>query len=240
MRLSLSSKVKAFTLVELMVGIVLSLIVLGATITVYLSSKQTNTLNQGIINIQNDGQLAVQVLKDNIRNAGWARPESLSYTLGSPIVRDQSADAGAEGSDTLAVQFEGDFDCNGIAVTTDPVINVFTVTNGNLTCNGQPIISNVDSFQVQYAVDNGNGLELVTIDNVADVSKIRSIRMAFSISSDDPVPNGNPSRTIQLLDVQLPEFTDQRARQVYDLTVAVLNTPRVDIQGVIYANFKCK
>lgn len=229
MKLNSTNKVKAFTLVELMVGLVLSLIVIGATITVYLSSKQTNTLNQGIINIQNDGQLALQVLKDNVRNAGWARADSLSYTLGAPIDRDKSSNAGAEGSDVLAVQYEGDFDCTGAAVTADPVVNIFTVTNGNLTCNGQPIINNVDSFQVLYGIQTGAGIEYVTLDNVTNSSAVQSIKLAFSVSSDDPVPNGNPSRQIQLLDVSLSEFTDKKARQIYNMTIAVMNAPQVGI-----------
>lgn len=230
MKLKISlNKVKAFTIVELMVGMVLALIVVAATITVYLSSKQTNSLNQSIINIQNDGQLALQVLKGNLRRAGWARIDSLSYTLAAPIVREQSSNAGSDGSDILAIQYEGDVDCNGDTVSDDPVINVFTVEDGSLVCNGKPIISNVDSFQVLYGVESVNGLEYVALDNVVDISAIRSIKTAFSISSEEPVPNGNPNKVLQLLDVTLPAFTDKRARQVYSLTVAVLNTPQVTI-----------
>ena len=43
---------KGFTIVELMVGLALSLLLVAAAATVYLSSKKTNAVNQNILNIQ--------------------------------------------------------------------------------------------------------------------------------------------------------------------------------------------
>lgn len=219
------NKINAFTLVELMIGMVVSLLLIAAATTVYLSSKQTNGLNQSLVTIQNEGQLALRVLKNSVRQAGWAEPDSFSYTLASPIRSDLSLDGGDSGSDTLAIQFEGSTDCNGPS-SSDPIVEVYKLENNNLLCNDLVIVENIDSFQVLYGVRTGAGLKYITATNIVDPSLVETIQFGFVISSNQSVSSGKASQKIKLLDASLQTFTDKKARQTYTATVAVLNRPQ--------------
>ncbi|RDX37554.1 prepilin-type N-terminal cleavage/methylation domain-containing protein [Kangiella sp. HD9-110m-PIT-SAG07] len=215
---------KGFTLIELLVGMVLSLLLVAAGATVYLSSKKTNAVNQNILNIQNDGQLALQVLKNDIRLAGWTKNDLQSQSMATPLGAGFQ-DGGGTASDTLAIQYEGDSDCNGTAVT-NTVINVYSLNAGTLMCNGQPMIDGVESFQVLYGYSGaGGGVKYVTADNVADPTAVESVRFAILLRSERAVPDGPASRDYTVLDQQLTGYTDKKIRQVYTATVAILNRP---------------
>lgn len=216
---------KAFTLVELLVGIVLSLLLVAAAATVYLSSKKTNAVNQNILNIQNDGQLALQVLKSDIRNAGWTRNDLKSQSMPTPLATGYK-DGGGTAPDTLAIQYEGDVDCNGTAVT-DVVVNVYTLNGDALTCNGQPMIDGVETFQVLYGYSGaGGGVKYVTADNVGDPTAVESIRFALLLRSERVVPEGPASKDYTVLGQSFAGYTDKKIRQVYSATVAILNRPQ--------------
>lgn len=215
---------KAFTLVELLVGIVLSLLLVAAAATVYLSSKKTNAVNQNILNIQNDGQLALQVLKNDIRNAGWTRNDLKSQSMATPLAAGYK-DGGGTAPDTLAIQYEGDVDCNGTGVT-NVVVNVYTLDAGTLRCNGQPMIDGVETFQVLYGYSGaGGGVKYVTADNVDDPTAVESIRFAILLRSERVVPDAPDSKDYTVLGQNFTGYTDKKIRQVYSATVAILNRP---------------
>ncbi len=215
---------KGFTIVELMVGLALSLLLVAAAATVYLSSKKTNAVNQNILNIQNDGQLALQVLKNDIRHAGWTRNDLQSQSMATPLAAGFK-DGGGAASDTLAIQYEGDFDCNGTAVT-NVVINTYSLNGNTLMCNGQPMIDGVESFQVLYGYSGaGGGVKYVTADNISDPTAVESVRFGVLLRSEKSIPDAPASKDYVVLDQNLTGFTDKKIRQVYSATVAILNRP---------------
>ena len=215
---------KGFTLIELMVGMVLSLLLIAAAATVYLSSKKTNAVNQNILNIQNDGQLALQVLKNDIRSAGCTKNNLQSQSMATPLGAG-FADGGGSSSDTLSIQYEGDFDCNG-AGTSGTVVNTYSVVGESLECNGEPIIDGIESFQVLYGYSGaGGGVKYVIADDVTDTTAVESIRFALLLRSDKAVPDGPSSRDYEVLDQTLTGFTDKKIRQVYSATAVILNRP---------------
>ncbi|PXF62973.1 PilW family protein [Kangiella spongicola] len=218
-------KNKGFTIIELMIGVVLSLLLIAAAATVYLSSKKTNAVNQNILNIQNDGQLALQILKNDIRLAGWTKNNLQSQSMATPLAAG-FADGGGTASDTLAIQYEGDTDCNGTAVSSGIVVNTYSVVGETLMCNNAPIIDGIESFQVLYGYSgNGGGVKYVIADDVADQTAVESIRFALLLRSDKAVPDGPSSRDYVVLDQNLTGFTDKKIRQVYSATAVILNRP---------------
>ena len=60
-----------FTLVELMVAMVLSLILIGGAVTVFYSSRLSYQTTEDSSRVQETGRLALEVLLRDIRNAGW-------------------------------------------------------------------------------------------------------------------------------------------------------------------------
>lgn len=217
-------KNNGFTLIELMIGIVLSLLLIAAAATVYLSSKKTNAVNQNILNIQNDGQLALQVLKNDIRTAGWTRNNLQSQSMATPLGAGY-AEGGGTSPDTLAIQYEGDVDCNGAAVA-DIVLNVYSLNGDVLQCNGEPIISDVETFQVLYGYSGaGGGIKYVTADNITDPTAVESVRFAMLLRSEKSIPDGPASKDYSILGQDFSGFTDKKIRQVYSATAVILNRP---------------
>ncbi len=59
-----------FSLIELMVSLVLGMLVVGAAIGIFASNKQTYRATQGLGRIQENGQIAFELLSRDIREAG--------------------------------------------------------------------------------------------------------------------------------------------------------------------------
>lgn len=218
-------KKSGFTLVELMVGMVLSLIIIAAAGTVYLSSKKTNSVNQNIVNLQSDAQFALKNLREDIRSAGWTIADLSEQALPSPLGTG-FADGGTGASDTLAIQYEGTADCNGAAPTSGSLItNTYDVVDGSLRCNGQPLADNVDSFQVLYGYGpSESDFNYVKASEIADPSLVHSIRFAVLMSSRYSSPDAPASASYDVLGETL-SFSDKKIRRMYSGTAVVLNRP---------------
>ena len=61
---------QGFSLIELMVAMVIGLVLLGGVLGIFLSTQQTNRLQQAMSNVQENGRLAVELLARDIRESG--------------------------------------------------------------------------------------------------------------------------------------------------------------------------
>lgn len=90
---------QGLTLVELMVAIVLSIIIIGAVITLYLSSSRTYRVDNNIAGIQDNARYALTALDRDFRLTGYEgcltghvllhndlNPGGSAYSFGSPFV----------------------------------------------------------------------------------------------------------------------------------------------------------
>jgi type IV pilus assembly protein PilW len=59
------------TLIELMIGMVIGLVVLGASTTAYLSSMSAQTTNLGLVRLNQDMRAAIDIISRDIRRAGF-------------------------------------------------------------------------------------------------------------------------------------------------------------------------
>lgn len=66
------SSITGLTLVELMVAITIGLIILAAMTRLFVSSRATYTLEEGLARVQESGRFAVEFLSQDIRMAGYA------------------------------------------------------------------------------------------------------------------------------------------------------------------------
>lgn len=64
-----TQKIRAFTLVELMIAMVLGLLVLAAVIQLFLGSKTTYMTNEALARVQENGRFAVELIKPELRSA---------------------------------------------------------------------------------------------------------------------------------------------------------------------------
>lgn len=117
------------TLVELMIAMVVSLLLLAGVIQIFLSSKQSYQLQDGLSRLQENGRFAMDVVTLNLRHAGYKTnglagddlafpadataypPASVSFSAASQVVVGTEDNTGADfilnGTDTLTFRFRG-------------------------------------------------------------------------------------------------------------------------------------
>ncbi|MGQ9426589.1 PilW family protein [Gilvimarinus sp. F26214L] len=243
------------TLVELMIALALSLVVATATIQMFVGTRQTQGLNDEINRLQENARFALEILTENIRLAGYTGPNYVG-ALPAYFLQDAcdtfdpcTDDGGASNSDRIAVQFNPppddgtETDCTGAVVPADVVIaNVYHITSAggvnSLSCRGynvdtgswvaaaQPIISGIDSMQVQYGLDaSGDGATaFVSADRVTDWNEVVAVRIGLLVNAGSGTGSGETvSKDYVLLDANKLTFNDKLARQIYTTTAAIHN-----------------
>lgn len=73
------NKQKGFSIIELMIAMVLSLLVLGGLFTIFISNKQNFELQKGLSMIQQNSRFVIDALQKDIQNAGYVG----CYSLGN-------------------------------------------------------------------------------------------------------------------------------------------------------------
>jgi len=66
-----TNKQTGLTLVELMVAMIISLLLLGGTITIFMSNKQTYLVNEASSRVQENGRFSFDFLSNDVRMAGF-------------------------------------------------------------------------------------------------------------------------------------------------------------------------
>jgi type IV pilus assembly protein PilW len=170
---------RGMTIIELMVAMVLGLLLTAIIITMFSSAKASYRLQDGLTRIQEDGRVAVTLIGEEVRKAGFRKPVWNDPKNGYSPITDGSVNGASNGNDTLQFMYMSDTDCTGAVnatidpETTEPVADYKQMTfavdgNGTLLWScafgtqpdnlavqsaNQPVIDGVESFQVLYGVD---------------------------------------------------------------------------------------
>ncbi len=200
-----------FTLVELMIALVIGLVLLLVIGTVFVSSNQAFRVQDNNARLQESGRFALEMLGRSIKQSG----NSVIPFSGNKVLFEGVAIGGTDGiagaADTLTIQYEGlvgEQDCEGtgIGASGDIIQNHFNldVANAELQCEGSsatlpavpplpaapptgnPLLSNVEDFQVLYGIDttlDQSANQYVAVP--ADWSQVITARVCVLIRSED-------------------------------------------------------
>lgn len=252
-----------FTIIEFMIAGTLGLVLLAGLMTMFLSSQQTTRSTRAQLELQNEGRFAMRFLTTQVQQAGWTGTgtyEPMSFPLmrvgdrvgprssttfavaanaiGEDVVAAASLGGfSLEASDRLVVQYVGATDCNGTADADGWVIDVFTVSTAGstpaLTCNGEPVVNNVESFQVLYQISSrpvssgtavADNRRWVNATNVPSSDSVRAVRVELLLASQDNAADAPLSRDFTLLDEAEINRNDRKLRQVFRSTIELANT----------------
>lgn len=149
------------TLIELMVSMVITLIMLGAILVIYLNMKSTFTAQDEMAQLQDSERLVLTMLTTSIESAGyfvnpltstattalpastitWPDGTTSNFVAGQAIVGSGSGTGAGAASDTVAVQYQtnggdGLMNCQGGSNSNPPGtaqlwINVFAINSNN-------------------------------------------------------------------------------------------------------------
>lgn len=227
------TKSDGLSLVELLVAGVLGLILLAGVLSLFLGSKKTYRVQDQLGNIQTDGRFAMMFIERHIENGGWY--QDLVPSFSSAIDVNNTSDGGGSASDSLAIQVEYPVgtavDCNGSNVADTVISNRFFVNGSTLLCQGnggavaQPIIENVESFQVLYGVDSdSDGVvnQYVTASSIGSGRDVIAIQVAILMVTNEDVGPKSQSESFEVLD-ETYNSNDSKIRRVFQKTIMLPN-----------------
>jgi len=183
---------KGFSIVELMVAITLSSLLLLGVTKIFIDTKGSYSLREGLSRLQENGRFAMDLAQISFRQVGFKangfQPDSVAFPVDATnygpannnFVSSGQVIAGSEAggttSDTLSFRFQQPtaapflVECNSnlVPVAGALLVNTIYVTvNNTLNCidsagTDQQIIDGVQNMQVLYGVDSD-------LDRVADM-----------------------------------------------------------------------
>jgi len=238
----IEARQNGFSLVELMVAMVLGLVLLGGTIAIYASSKDSYRLQENVAGMQENARFAIAALRRNMELAGFPRVLDIA-----PFDPAQTLDGGGNNNDQITIRYQSATDCLGNGTPANGpdqgiAVNRYYINNqNNLLClgNGNPIaqtlVENVDNLQVLYGIDDdGDGsanryATAAETDNgvisagTPDWDNVVSLRLALLISSENDIGTAQQAGGFTLLDAPAIKPNDDRLYRVFTTTIPLRN-----------------
>jgi len=216
------TKQQGLSIVELMVALVLSLVVMFVTTSMYVSNKQTYRFLDQYSLLQENGRFAIFFLREHVLQAGFPRDSVNPF----PTVPADDR--------TVIVQFNSSVDCLNNTVTTS-TINEFTVDTANdrLVCTAQGttevLVDGIEDMRVMYGVDTDIGPTPDGIANtyvlqsaVTNWNNVVSVRIAVLAAGQPNSLDTAQTITYNLLG-QAVTATDRTPRRVFTTTIPLRN-----------------
>jgi type IV pilus assembly protein PilW len=167
---------QGFTLVELMVGLLIGLFLMGGLLIVVQDNKRTFSSQNGLARLQDDERLAMTLLTDVIQQTGYYPSPTLNTAASMFPVTGAYAKAGqpmfgthtsTTAADTLQARYatkggDGVLDCGGQAKAVPWVFNSqFSVVGGQLVCTteGGTVYTLVGDVSTAGAVQDAVSIE---------------------------------------------------------------------------------
>jgi len=145
---------RGFTLIELMIGMLLGLIILGGVLTIYSSVHHTSLIKQRLDSAQ-----------EAVRYG--------HYTI-SRLVHNADEFANGSDADTLVLGYPSSISnvdgCTGGAIS-GTTSTAFSTLNGRLRCDGNDIALGVDDIDFEYGIVNDSGNWQITA--AADATSVK-------------------------------------------------------------------
>jgi type IV pilus assembly protein PilW len=172
---------RGFTLVEMMIALVLGMVITGALLAIFMSSKRTYSTTEAMSRMQESARFGAQFAARELRMAGYSASTQLgilnrdllfpaSGSFGSGVVvigTNNDTTAGLKsGSDSIRIRYTGDsngavHDClgNDVPANTQVSAQLSLSSNNELQCSDDGgttqtvLVDGISDFQLKYAVD---------------------------------------------------------------------------------------
>ena len=225
---------QGFSLVEIMVAMTLGLVLLGGTITLYASSKNSYRLQENIAGMQENARFAIHALRREVEMAGFPLARNIM-----PFNVAQTLDGGGNANDQFEIQYNSgnppnNIDCLGSAIAAGTLItNRYSINNnGDLVCLGsgnpvpQTLVENVVNMQALYGIDtntDGSANQYLQAGPGIPWQNVVSLRLALLVASENAVDPTQPPGGFTLLDAPAFVPNDSRLYRVFTTTIPLRN-----------------
>lgn len=196
-----------FTLVELLVGMVLGLFLIGAVILVFTASRDASDEAESLARIQENLRFAADLMIRDIRNAGFRDDPSLSFNESNEQIANgfaQILPANETGDfPTLVIRYAGRGTCTEMFDFGSRVLveNRYTVNdNAELTCNEQALVGGVSNISFEFICPNdGAGNPIVNCNcNIGTSTAVELSCIGVRVELELLRGRNAPSQTVEL------------------------------------------
>lgn len=178
MAYALKNNEEGFTLIEIVIGLAISLILMGVAVSIFNVQRKSYSTQEQITEMQQNVRAAMDMIIREIRMAGYDPTESGFVGIGT--------------NTTTLLQIMADIDGNGTSTGTNEDITYRYYNASDATYpreikrktgggEFQPFAENIDGCDFLYY--DGNGIATTT------ASSIRQIRITVTGMTDKPDPN---------------------------------------------------
>lgn len=181
------------TLIELMISMTIGLVILGAVAYLYLGTRQTFRMAEGMSRIQENGRYAMEVLARDVRMAGYIgcgnMRNVLLNTIANPPIPDLSVANAVTGNDSDS----GPASIDGITRPAGDTISIMGAFGGGVPLDGNllPSNANVQLVGNPYGF-TANDVLVVTNCTNADMFRATNVSASGSITT---IAHSNSSNT---------------------------------------------
>ena len=174
---------RGFTLIELMITLLISMVVIGSIYTAFLSQQHAYIVQDQVVEMQQNIRAGLMMMVQEIRMAGYDSTgkanagiiEALNSRIG--FTQDLDEDSNVSTSETVTFKLNGDSDGDGV------VDNGGVSTIGRRTGSGvfQPIAENIQAIEFYYTLADGS--QTISPSNPND---IRSVQISILARAGKP------------------------------------------------------
>ena len=213
------NKHKGFSIIELMIGVVISLLLVAAAATIWVSSKTSYGVQSDLSEIQEIGRFAATMLQREIRETGYlgcvgyyAKDDEDTFIEKSPTlddVPDMVRIEGQEGADSASDSFTlWGLNTNGLGVVDDDdddADNIININTTTLTLERPPKFKEGQIFGIadcaggifyEVDADMDNDAVIVELANTPDTALPRQlIGLDPTVSAADIAAGQNAYKT---------------------------------------------
>ena len=232
---------KGLTLIEIMIALLIGAFLLGGVLQIFIGTKQTNKMQEGLSRLQENGRFAIDFLAKDIRVAGYKECLNFSFSVPTPITG--TNDTGTYTSDTITIQTAGA--CAATLANTPVSATTYsiqtgaggqpaffvkndTIVNGVVTSGtAQELVEGIENMQIFYGVDTNtphDGANYYVSANQVTTSawpNVISVRISLLAASDDNLSSQAVDYTYNSTTATTP--TDLKIRRVFNATIAIRN-----------------
>jgi type IV pilus assembly protein PilW len=234
---------QGLTLIEIMIAITISLLLLAGVMQIFISSKSSYNLQNGLGRLQENGRYAMNILARDIGMAGHYITPSDYEDVKYPVIEANTTDnttvntdlgftvENNKASDVIEITYISATDCLGNA-TGGTAVDRFYLNGTDLMCLGngsvtsQILAEGVENMQLLYGEDMDNDTiadVYVTPGNVTEWLNIKSVRIALLINSVESV-GGEDTNVYALLNAPpIGPIEDNLTRKVFTRTILLRN-----------------
>lgn len=226
-------------MIELMVSITISLLLMLGISQIFLSSKTSYNLQNGVGRLQENARFALDTIARSVGVAGYSSNLTVvdSFNVADSLENESvNADLGftvssGQASDTIGIKHASPFDCLGAAAAGE-VIDKLYIDGSNLMClsslNATPgvMAEGIENMQILYGEDtdnDGTANVYVSANRVVDWKTIVAVRVALLASTMTSV-GSNDSKMHSLLNTPtIGPLNDNVLRRVFTRTILLRN-----------------